>query len=129
MAGYEIDDFVNATFLELEEYADCMGLDVGLVRGLHHDRAGFDGAGVFGNEFVWFAHVDGVRFDLYVYRVNSWDHHFQVRTVEPFVLIHGTTFDGVRACWFSNTEPSNLPLMAQGLTWADEELRRRGWYL
>ncbi|MBK4215565.1 hypothetical protein JJJ17_06465 [Paracoccus caeni] len=45
------------------------------------------------------------------------------------VPIHGTTFDGVRACWFSNTEPSNLPLMAQGLTLADEELRRRGWYL
>jgi hypothetical protein len=127
---FTLDDFVTAKYQELPQYADCPGIDVDLVRSLHESGEGFESAGTLDQDHLWFVHRKGdFDFWLYVYAVNTWTGDNSVRTVDPFVLMHGTTFDGVRACWFSNTEPSDLPGMAAALTAADAELRRRGWVL
>lgn len=128
MAEYSLGDFVAAKYADAPEFADGMGIDIEKVRAIHEADDEFESDGSFGSEFVWFVHREGeYRFDMYLYEVNTWTEHNEVRSVDPFVLIHGTTFDGVRSCFFAATEPANLCLMATGLVAADAELRARGW--
>ncbi len=122
MRSYNLDDFGEPP------YRDDRGLCINEVRSVHQDAPTYQFDGAFGTEHVWFAHVeDETVFDFYLYDTNLLGPDLSVRTVEPFVLIHGSIGEGVKACWFSDTEPFDLRGMANALILADAEIRRRGW--
>lgn len=122
MRGYNLDDFGEPP------YRDGRGLCINEVKSAHHDASTFQFDGNFGLDHVWFVHVEHEAvFDFYIYDTRAFGPGASVRTVEPFVHIHGATDEGVKACWFSDTEPSDLRSMGTALILADEEIRSRGW--
>jgi len=107
---------------------DGHGLGFEKVRSVHKETATCQFEGTFGGEYVWFIHIeDDAFFDFYLYDAKQAAPDLTVDTVEPFVQIHGSIREGVKACWFSDTEPSDLRRMADALTLADAEIRNRGW--
>lgn len=131
---FTLDDFVTAKYQDLPQYLHYPGIEIELIHSLHRSKGGLESEGQFYDrpdmpEHAWFMHVEDLRFDLYIYDVNSWTMDFAVRTVDPFVYIHGTTFDGVRATWFSNTESCDLKGMSDALRAAHQMLEQRGWCL
>jgi len=122
MRSYNLDDFGEPP------YRDGNGLCINEVMSVHQGTPTFQFDGSFGLEQIWFVHVeDEIAFDFYLYDTIGFGPDLGVRSVQPFVHIHGTTDEGVKACWFSDTEPSDLRSMGTALILADEEIRSRGW--
>ena len=124
---FKLDEFSTGEWSDRPEYSSD-GIEFEHIKLLHQENPNFVEYGKCGDTDYWYFLdlQNEITFDFHLYLAGSWlGIGAEPLTVEPFMWVYGTVFDGVRECSGGQNFTGNLIDMANALTWLHENCETR----
>ena len=128
---YKISEFVTSEWSDRKEYeSEDVDFKHVLEQHLAEDEALIDHGYCSNESFYYFLHMRSeCQFRYYTYACCGWQSAEYTKSpptiIEPFMIIYGTTFDGVRETYGAAYGGGNIKEMGECLKWVHNDINNR----